>query len=650
MRQVAESAKHALTNKSDTLTREIQSLQEAYAKEKRELERKVRSAQDEAGTLREEAEDAKNELSDQERRVKHDLTELQNQERTLKQNVEELRVDRDEKTDALQKAQQRLAQQETDIGDLENEVMRLKTQTRDVDTLAVIKRELNDQVTHIQKLEITLRDQHAELKQFRKQAKAIEVVEEEKRVLETKVRMMNDLRKELSEAQLQRQILEDERRSWTAYLENVESTDEKLNFDTPEDLAKAYIEERLERLSLVDQLGQVRPELSAKDSTISLLEEQKVALQEEVEKVKTTSKPVVDTKAQARLERQRTLAVKEVEYLRAQLKMFDAEEGEFEPEKHDQGRIKRVQELEDLVDQYRKEIQTLHTSLNEAEKTPTDPTRTPLAPLGSKRPHPSSPISTSSPANDERIGTLTRKNRTLQDSLTQLTTSKELLAKELAASKSQLKSLKSTSRIRVLELRDNPTNTAAAIKQSTLVALKAENEALLSRLSQASISSTTNAAEAEDDQASSTKQLVPAATVTRLRRDLADKDTAAAAQAKHLLRLKQIFTAKSLEFREAVASILGWKMDFLPNGRVRVTSMFNAGDATAEPDANSIIFDGEAGTMKVSGGPRSAFASEIGGLIEFWVEGRKEIPCFLAACTLEFWEKGQSAREAELDA
>ena len=634
-----------MTNKSDTLTREIQDLQEGYAKEKRELDRKVRSAQDEAVTLREEAEDAKNELSDQERRVKHDLSELQNQERTLKQNVEELRIDRDEKATALQKAQQRLAQQDTDIGDLENEVMRLKTQTGDVDTLAVIKRELNDQVTHIQKLETTLRDQHAELKQFRKQAKAIEVVEEEKRVLETKVRMMSDLRKELSEAQLQRQILEDERRSWTAYLENVESTDEKLNFDTPEDLAKAYIEERLERLSLVDQLGQIRPELSAKDSAISLLEEQKVALQEEVEKVKATPKPSTDTKSQARLERQRTLAVKEVEYLRAQLKMFDAEEGEFEPEKHDQVRVKRVQELEDLVDQYRKEIQSLHTSLSEAEKTTSDAARTPLAPLGSKRPHSTSPIS--SPANDERIGTLTRKNRTLQESLTQLTTSKELLAKELAASKSQLKSLKSTSRIRVLELRENPTSTASAIKQSTLVALKAENEALLSRLSQASLPAIENADENAEDLAHNPSQLVPAATVTRLRRDLADKDNAAAAQAKHLLRLKQIFTAKSLEFREAVASILGWKMDFLANGRVRVTSMFNPGDAGAEPEANSIIFDGEAGTMKVSGGPRSAFASEIGGLIEFWVEGRKEIPCFLAACTLEFWEKGQSAREAE---
>ena len=47
--------------------------------------------------------------------------------------------------------------------------------------------------------------------------------------------------------------------------------------------------------------------------------------------------------------------------------------------------------------------------------------------------------------------------------------------------------------------------------------------------------------------------------------------------------------------------------------------------------------------MKVSGGPQSVFAGEIKGLIEFWVEGRKEVPCFLAACTLEFYERSTRA-------
>jgi len=603
----------------------------------------VRSAQDETGTLREEVEEARTELSAQERRFKHDLEELQNQQRMLSQNQDALQSDRDEKAEALGKAQVRLSQQETQIGALENEVMRLKTQTGDADTLAVIKRELSEQVSHIQTLEATVRDQHTELKQHRKQAKAVEVVEEEKRNLQTKVRMMDDLRRELSEAQLQRQILEDERRSWTAYLENAEAMDEKVEFKTPEDLAKAYIEERLQRASLVDQLGQIKPELSTKDAVISSLEEQKCTLQEEIEKLKSAPKPVVpETKTQMRLERQRTLAVKEVEYLRAQLKMFDTEEGEFSPEKHDEARAKRLQELEDLVDQHRKEVQTLQEALTKAEESLSKSTRQPppVTPITSTNKRPAI-----SPADDERLGALTRKNRTLQDNLTQLTTSKSLLEKEFAAARSQLKALKASSRVRVLELRDNPTANAEKVKMETLRILKAENEALLQKLGHANSNDVND--DDDDSENGTARANVPNATLHRLRSELAEKDAAMASKDKHLLRLKQIFTSKSLEFREAVASILGWKMDFLPNGRVRVTSMFHPGDAAgAGPDeTNSIVFDGEQGTMKVSGGPKSKFASEIRDKIEFWVEGRKEIPCFLAACTLEFWEKGQSLGE-----
>jgi len=48
--------------------------------------------------------------------------------------------------------------------------------------------------------------------------------------------------------------------------------------------------------------------------------------------------------------------------------------------------------------------------------------------------------------------------------------------------------------------------------------------------------------------------------------------------------------------------------------------------------------------MKVSGGPNSVFAGEIRQAVEFWVEGRKEIPCFLAALTLEFYERTTRAQ------
>ncbi|CAN9081328.1 unnamed protein product [Alternaria alternata] len=76
--------------------------------------------------------------------------------------------------------------------------------------------ELSDQVAHIKKLETLTREQNTELKQYRKQHKAIEVVEEEKRSLQAKLRKMDDLERRLGEAELRMQVLEEERHSWTS--------------------------------------------------------------------------------------------------------------------------------------------------------------------------------------------------------------------------------------------------------------------------------------------------------------------------------------------------------------------------------------------------------------------------------------------------
>ncbi len=97
-------------------------------------------------------------------------------------------------------------------------------------------------------------------------------------------------------------------------------------------------------------------------------------------------------------------------------------------------------------------------------------------------------------------------------------------------------------------------------------------------------------------------------------------------------------------------------MDFLPNGRVRLSSLYYNTSTTGpgqgsngttnkeekeEPGETErgIEFDGEKGTMKISGGPQGSFAREIAGLIRFWVDERKSIPGLLAAMTLEFYEK-----------
>lgn len=551
---------------------------------------------------------------------------------TLEQTIEETWRDRDERLNSLNTTNQRLSQRETQVGALENEILRLKAQTGDVETLEVIKHELSEQVDHIKKLEARDLDQRIELKQLRKQQKSVNVVEEEKRVLESKLRIMHDLRKELSEAQLQRQILQDEKQAWTSYFASENTVEGEIQFKRPEDLAKAYSKTCAENADLTYNYGKKSEELSDKDGLIQSLENERTKLNEELVKLKAAPDEGPDLKARSRLERQRTLAIKEVEYLRAQLKTFDDEQSEFNPDQYDAQKTERIEELEKTVDRYRSEINTLNASLSAKEDT----TSTNANPL--KRSHYT--------ADDERLGSLIRKNRVLQDQLSQQTTAHTLLQKEVSATKSQLKSLTSntSARTRILELRNNPTSKSQAIKTSMLTALREENESLLARLLTATSAPNTNINlhSTDDEDPSPT---APDTTAARLRLELSATQERHASLEKSLSRLKSVFGAKAREYRKAVSDILGWDFDFQPNGRVRISCNYNPG--ISEDDGgegeNAIVFDGEKGTMKCSGGPKSSFAASVDGDIRYWVDDKREVPCFLATLVLKFWDETTKA-------
>ncbi|KAH6840349.1 hypothetical protein AA0117_g6176 [Alternaria alternata] len=609
--QQVEASNTLTAKKHDALTKEMAEVQTRAANERQALERRLRESQERAQSLQEEYDEVKEELSTSQRQNEHQYNTLQTEHKALKESVEEVQADLQAKVNALQMAQKKLAQKEEEVDQMEAEVLRLKAITGDAETLAVIKRELSDQVAHIKKLETLTREQNTELKQYRKQHKAIEVVEEEKRSLQAKLRTMDDLERQLGEAELRKQVLEEERHSWTSYLEAEAEIHGEVLFETPQDLARAFIQERIERTDLINKLGEIKPELIVKEANIQALEEEKAKLQAEIQQLKaagnTAASSGADAKVRARLERQKALATKEVDFLRAQVKAFDDEEREMQPDTFDAAKSERIKELEDLVDQYRKEVDTLQKEFNSLEKPV-------AATTGQKR-------TLDTDENEERVGELRRKNRQLQDDLGALQKKMKLVEAEYKAQHSQLKKLKESSRTRVLELKSNPTADAEALKLSTVRNLREANAQLLDQLENQKTPPST----------------VPLATLDAARDELEELKAQLASSSKKIVRLKQIWTAKSLEFREAVASILGWKLDFMPNGRVKVTSMFKPADEEGE---NSIVFDGENGTMKVSGGEQSEFAGEIRDQIVYWVEGRKEIPCFLSALTLEFWERG----------
>lgn len=576
------------------------------------LEKRLRSTQEESRAAKEEAEEFQTELSSLDRQHKHHMQEIESKHATLQRTLSDLRDDLAKTKNALQATQDKLSDRDREKGELESEILRLKAQSEDTDTLAVIKRELSEQVAHIRKLESTNREQNQELRHFRRVHKAVEVVEEEKSLLQSKLSIMEDMGKQLREAQLQRQILEDERRSWTSYLQNEGGTGD-VEFESPEDMARALVGQRLENASLMQRMGALQPELLERDEIIKSLEEERGKIRAEMEKLRASGGGGAgDTRAKTRLERQRALAIKEVEYLREQLRTFDSEEQTYHSENQfDEQKSKRIADLEALVDEHRKELQTLNAEFENIEKSTPAPPQSPLKRLREDD------------ADDHQLGQLSRKNRKLQESLANVQSTYAVLQSEKAALQSQLSSLQQSAKTRVLSLRSNPTADSEAIKQSTLNTLRQENKDLLANL------------EERYDQANT--KLVPHSTLESLRLQMKEAEQEVAEKEKRMTRLKQIWSNKSLELREAIFSLLGWKMEFRPNGKFALSLNTGALDGEVE---ECLIFDGENGTMKVAGGNDSAFGMEVRPLVRQWVEGRKYIPGLMASILLGKIEDG----------
>ena len=612
-RQAAEAEQAKVAGQMQAIKEEMEVLRESSESAAKVLERKAREAQDEVRLLQEQLDDLSTAKDDAARISDKKVNDMHIQVTGLESSLQELELESQTREESVQQAHTMLAEKESQIAKLEADVLRLKAQSGDAETMDIIKKELSEQVQHIRTLESTNREQLGELKHLRAVSKAVEVVEEEKRSLQRKLESLGSLEAELAEARLQRQRLEDERLSWASYLKNSSETGDS-EFDSPAAVARALLEERLTTASYLEQLGSLRAEMTAQQNTIGCLQDEKSQLKAQLESLKTSAGAISTDKARMRIERQRVLALKEVEYLRAQLKAFDDEDQTMQPEQYDETRAARIQELETLVDNYKSEIQTLHTEMSSEINAEAS---TPQLSAGSKRSRDDDDDA------QEQLGQLTRRNRKLQEEIASLQTKVSMLEKDLSTNKEQLSAAQEHNSTRVLSLRSNPTSDFEAIKRNTLEALKKENADLMAQL--------------RSKHPNSAIPVIPTSVLGAMEREIAAAKAETASAQKSAKRLKEVWGSKSQEFKEAIFSTLGWTVTFIPNGKMRVESTFFPSET--DEHENSIVFDGERGTMKVGGGPKSPFARRISDQIGFWVREKGCIPGFLAALTLEFYEE-----------
>ena len=237
------------------------------------------------------------------------------------------------------------------------------------------------------------------------------------------------------------------------------------------------------------------------------------------------------------------------------------------------------------------------------------------------------------PASEEALHVLEAQFRELEQHAQALSTENETLWLRVGRGEFNAE------RERCLVLTDNPVSRDLAVRTSTLEALRKENTGLLEQVEALHKQLTSAHLPAP---ATGTDAVVPLQTVDNLRAELTKLQETLQLKDKAMLRLKQVFTAQANLFREAVQSLFGYKIRFMENGKVKLTSAY-AGSARG----TTLVFrsdEGNVGEMKLQGEANDGLAN-VAHLRDYWLSDgiRHSVPCFLAALNLELYENTTQA-------
>lgn len=167
-------------------------------------------------------------------------------------------------------------------------------------------------------------------------------------------------------------------------------------------------------------------------------------------------------------------------------------------------------------------------------------------------------------------------------------------------------------KIRIVELRDNPLRKDQFVKKELLDLLKQENADLLNNSLQ-----------------QNEKNSIPISVYNSLSFEMKQQEQEILKANKKFMRLKEIFNKKSLEFIDVVNSILGFKLEFRQDGKVKIYSCYMP--------QKSLMVDLRKNTLD-----STIQVDNWDELLQYWIADKGQIPCFLATLTLQLWEASQN--------
>lgn len=580
------------------------SLQETLDKERSEisahksrLNHQIRRLETEQLNLEEELQITKEELSDLRSVYNKDINNYKTQIQSYEKACQDHATETSSYLAELSKLRLETTTQQEEIFHLKTQVADVTSKLDDSKDLETLQKDLHEQLQKISQLQSLTDKQATEIKSLKETEALVGVLQEERDSLALKAAQTASLKEQIFAYQEQVLSLQQEQDSWKAYL------DKNPSLKSPEQIVKELMEQRVENVNLLRRVGRLEAELATETNNDTLegadLEKLKALLEETETKLKKESDQ------RARLEKLQELASSEINILQSQVQDY---EQELRAGTREDNSAEKIKQLEEVVEKYRCESQDLAERLSQKEGL----VNTLNSPVRKLRESEKS-------ATGERLSEALRKNRNLQvevensnGRIQMLEKEVEILKKKNADARANLEKPAE----RILQLRDNPTSKFEAIKKSMLDALKQENESLHAELA---------------NRTTGNDKLVPSSALERMRLETREIERAQKEQIKRTERLKEVFTKKSLEFRESIYALLGYQIDLLPNKKIRVKSAISDKVFTFLPDLRA--------KNKFVGLEEGDFTPEIENLITFWVKERGEIPCFLAALYLEMYDK-----------
>lgn len=309
-----------------------------------------------------------------------------------------------------------------------------------------------------------------------------------------------------------------------------------------------------------------------------------------------------------KLEKQKLLNVKEIQYLRELLKSLD---DLSVPKGEDDSEVKR---LEKVIEIYKGERDGLIERVKQAEQQQqpivADPS-TILNPNG-KRPR------TTATEDDDTINTAHFK---LQKENISLLSTVKSLQDEISSLNSQISKLQQVQtkkeQIKVLQLRANNISKDQLVKQHTIDLLRKENQDLISNSQSDSIPRSVFERQEDDKEILQTK-------IDQL--------------SKRISRLREVYSKKSCDILSIISKFFGYSVEFLPSpinpedltsSRIKLVSKY------IQDSSAYLVIDVNSKMLKANGS--NEFKQMCEELVSNWVNGKDQIPCFLGALNLNLY-------------